>query len=209
MTKFYLKQLFEEPETEAKGVDDKPEGQDNHAADKAEKKYTEDELSEIVQRRLARQKAADQKKLDEAAKLAEKQLDEAAKLAEMTAMEKAEHRLDAMQKEIESLKREKTLNDMGKTARQILSESDITLNDSLIEMLITEDAEQTKENLTMFTESFKSAVQAELKKQLSGKTPKTGGEKPEMTKEEILKIKDPVKRRQAISENLELFNKRK
>lgn len=204
MSKFFLKQLFEEPEPSGAGEPEKGKGTENKAGageekkDGTEKKYSDEELDAIINKKFAKWKADEQKKIDEAAKL-----------AKMTAQEKAEHERDELQKELDALKREKALSDMGKTARQILSENDIALSDSLVEMLITEDAEQTKENLAKFTEAFKAAVQAELKKQLSGKTPKAGGEKTGITKEEILKIKDPVKRRQAIAENLELFNKRK
>ena len=61
---------------------------------------------------------------------------------------------------------------MTKTARSILSDKGIQVEDNLLSNLITEDAETTKENVESFADLFTAAVDKAVTEKLKGKTPK-------------------------------------
>ncbi len=75
----------------------------------------------------------------------------------------------------------------------------------IVERLVTDNAETTKQNVEEFSKLFSDAVEAAVKERLKGETPRRGTPASKMTKEQILAIKDDPKRIQAIRENIELF----
>lgn len=163
-----------------------------------DKKYTDADLDRIINKKFA-----------ELQKKKEKEVAEAKKLAEMNAQEKAEYERDQLQKELDALKKKDTLSEMTKTARNILSEENINLNDNLLSMLVTTDAEQTKTAINNFSKLFKEAVESAVKERLRGNTPRRGtgsGASKTITKEEIMSIKDAEARQKAILDNKHLFN---
>lgn len=153
-------------ETEAKVTsEEKPDGKTKSAA-----KYTDEDFD----RKLNQKFAEWQKKKDE-------EISEAKKLAEMNAQEKAEYELNkereahaATQKALDELKRKDTLTEMTKTARKMLSDSGINASDEILSVLVTTDAEQTKNAIDGFTKLYKEAVEAGVKERLRGETPKAG-----------------------------------
>jgi len=186
-----------EPELEEeKNTEETPEEKlKEPEKEKSEKKYSDEEVNAILSKKFAKWTA--QK---------EKELDEAQKLAEMDAQQKAEYERDKLEKELAELKRENTLNAMGKTARTMLSEQGIHLSDALVSILVTEEAESTKTNVDNFVQLFKEAVDAAVNEKLKSGTPKRMAGGKAMTRDEILNIADAKARRKAIQENLELFN---
>ena len=64
-----------------------------------------------------------------------------------------------------------------------------------------------KEAVEAFSTMYKEAVQKAVKDALKGKPPKAGngGDKPSMTKEQILAVKNPSERQKLIAENITLF----
>ena len=73
--------------------------------------------------------------------------------------------------------------------------------------LIGADAEKTNEAVTAFAAEFEKAVNARVKEALKSKTPKGGsaaGAKG-ITKEEIMKIKNPLERQKMIAAHPEAF----
>lgn len=172
------------------------QGNDNGAGG-APAKYTDDDLNRII----AAKKAEWIKKKDA-------EVDEAKKLADMNAQQKAEYERDKYQKELAEYKAREALSKMSSTARKMLAEQDISIADDVIAMLVSTDAEKTNAAIKGFTEAFNNAVAAAVKKKLGGKEPRTGSEK-HITKDDILKIKDPAARQQAIAENIELFGGKK
>lgn len=130
------------------------------------------------------------------------------KLADMNAQQKAEYERDKYQQELAEYKAREALSKMSSTARKMLAEQDISIADDVIAMLVSTDAEKTNAAIKGFTEAFNNAVAAAVKKKLGGKEPRTGSEK-HITKDDILKIKDPAARQQAIAENIELFGGKK
>lgn len=177
--------------------DQKPGGKsDNDGKDDArnEKKYSDADLDKIIESKFAKWQ-----------KQQAKAVDEAKKLANMTAQERVEHERDKLKAELDALKKANAVAEMEKTARGILQTDGVNIPDSIISYLVAEDAEATSNNVKAFSKAFKAAVQAEVKSQLSHKSPSTGATGKAMTKEEINKITDPVKRQEAIRSNLNLY----
>lgn len=176
MKKIFDLQLFAEeaadaasaPET-AEKTTDRPraaadtgkDGADTKAAD--EKKYSDKDLDDIIDKRFARWQKEQQKAVDEAKKL-----------GEMNAQQKAEYQRDQLQKELDALKKKDALAEMSKAARKMLSESNINVPDELLSMLVTTDAESTKAAVDGFAKLFKEAVESSVKERLRGEIPKRG-----------------------------------
>lgn len=158
-----------------------------------EKKYSDKDVDEIVKRKFADWKTKEEKKIDEAKKL-----------EQMDAEQKIKYERDKLQQELDQLRAEKTKNEMMKAARGILQEESISISDNLLEILVDQEADKTKENINDFVELFNAEVEKVVKEKLRGTTPRKGGGS-KISKEDILKIADPVLRQQTIAENLELF----
>lgn len=208
MNRIYLQLFAEEGEPDNGGKQNQAEqgkqgaeqggtqGNDDKAGG-APAKYTDDDLNRII----AAKKAEWIRKKDA-------EVDEAKKLADMNAQQKAEYERDKYQKELAEYKAREALSKMRNTARKMLAEQDISIADDVIAMLVSTDADKTNAAIKGFTEAFNNAVAAAVKKKLGGKEPRTGSEK-HITKDDILKIKDPAARQQAIAENIELFGGKK
>lgn len=162
---------------------------------KSEKKYSDEDLDKIIAKKLEKWQKQ---------KIAE--LDEAKKLATMTEQERAEHERDALKAELEELKHKNTVAEMEKTIRAILKENNInTVSDDIVSVLVNDDAEITSNNTKSFIKAFKASVQAEVKAQLAGKSPKAGTPSQGVTKDAIAKEKDPYKRQAMIRQNMNLY----
>lgn len=191
-------QLFAEPATEPTEPQAQPtEPKTEPTEPKAEPKYTDDDVNKIIGQKKA-----------EWEKKKQKEIDEAKKLADMNATQKAEYERDKIQKELDEYKKKDTLAEMSKTARKILADSGISISDELLAMLVTVDAEETKAAVDGFTKAFNDAVESKVKERLKGEPPKRGTKTgaAEITKEQIMAIKDDELRQQKMLENKELFN---
>lgn len=171
----------EQKETENNNSDDKKQN---------EKRYTDDEVNEIIN-----------KKFEKWTKQKEKEMDEAKKLADMTAQEKVEYERNQLKKELEELRNANTISEMSKTARGILKERNIDISDELLSMLVTKEADTTKKNVEGFAEMFDKAVEKAVNEKLKGNPPKKGPGNKTLTKEDILNIKDRTERQRKIAEN--------
>ena len=185
--------------TEAKDAAGKGDGKadaEKKSEPEEKPKYTDKDVDEILNKKFAKW----QEKQDKA-------VSEAKKLAAMNATQKAEYERDQLQKQLDEYKRKDSLAEMTKTARNMLSESGISVSDGVLAMLVNTDAEQTKAAVDGFSKAFKDAVEEAVKERLKGRTPKvgTGSLKP-MTKAEIMAIRDPELRQKMMLENRELFN---
>lgn len=208
MTKLFLQIFSDEADEAETKTNETAEAKDNAGkgdvkADAGKKsepeekpKYTDKEVDEILNKKFAKW----QEKQDKA-------VSEAKKLAAMNATQKAEYERDQLQKQLDEYKRKDSLAEMTKTARNMLSESGISVSDGVLSMLVNTDAEQTKAAVDGFAKAFKDAVEEAVKERLKGRTPKvgTGSSKP-MTKAEIMAIRDPELRQKMMLENRELFN---
>ena len=149
-----------EPETKAD--ENKPGTEQKQEANKAEeKKYSDADLDRIINKKFAEMKQKEEKKVAEAAKL-----------AEMNAQQKAEYERDKIQKELDEYKRKDALAEMSKTARKMLSDEGVNVPDELLSRLVTTDAAETKTAVDSFTKLFKAAVDDAVKEKARGTTPK-------------------------------------
>lgn len=130
-----------------------------------EKKYTDDDVDEIIKRQKAEWEK--QKKKDD---------DEAKKFAKMNAQEKAEYKQQQLEMEIQKLKDERVLSNMRDEARKQLSEKGINVSDKLLAFMVSKDAEETKEAVDSFAELFNAAVNEAVKGKARQSTPKEGGQ---------------------------------
>lgn len=179
-------------ENGSQGTEKKP---DNGTDDRKVAKYSDDDLDRIINQKFAKWQSAQQEKIDEATRL-----------ANMTAQERAEHERDRLQKELDELKHKTAVADMERTARNILLADGISVPDFLVSTLVREDAEETSKAVKTFAEAYKSSIQDAVKQQLTHNAPQTGGMSG-LTKEAIMKVKDPIKRQALIKQNMALFKR--
>ena len=125
------------------------------------KTYTQEELEEIVKARVAREKKA-----------AEKAVEEAAKLAKMNEEEKREFEYQKLQEELAELKRKDAYYGLSREASKMLAEHDIQANDDLLKFVVDDSAEETQSKVNSFVELINAKVEEGVQKALSGRTPK-------------------------------------
>lgn len=185
-------------------IDDQVEDTDvetpdeNNTEETGEKKYTDDDVDEIIKKRLSRA----QKKFE---KEQQEKVDEAKKLAKMNADQKQQYEMEKIQKEAAEARAELATYKMRDTASSIFKEQGITANDEALDLVTTSEADSTKTNvskLVKFAELIKEETTKELTK---GTTPRVTGKAQTITRDEIMQIVDPVERQQKIAENMSLF----
>ena len=161
-----------------------------------EETFTKAQLEEIVKQRVAREKKA-----------AEKAVEEAKKLAKMNEDEKAKYELEQLQNELAELKRKDARNGLAKEATKMLSEHEIPVDEEVFEVVVKETAEETKAKVEWFAGLVDRLAEQKSRKALSGNTPKANVVNGKvLSKEGILAIKDSTERIRAIQENPHLFN---
>lgn len=194
-------QLFAEPEGQEGGAEGGKGGEGTEPAGSNDgsgaagdgKKYSEAELDAIVQQRIK----------DEQEKAARAKT-EAERLAQMNAQEKAEYERDQLQQKLDEMEKERAIAQMTSTARKMLADVNINVSDDIVSMLVSDDADKTKAAVDGFISLFNQSVQNAVKDALKGNPPKAGNAAT-VTKEQIMAIKDPIARQNAIRENFELF----
>lgn len=195
-------QLFAEDSADSgdDGSDDGDDGSDDDddRGDEPEKKYTDADIDKIVKERLARERKAAEKKARQQA--------EAEKLKNMTAAEKRDAEFEEMKARLATLEAEKNQASMLSTASDILKDAGIVVSSKLVGHLIAETADETKANVDEFVKLYNDAVNKGVKAAMkaSGSNPKKGGTST-LTREEIMKVKNPTERQKLIKENMHLF----
>ena len=181
------------------GSDDGDDGSDDDDhSDEPEKKYTDADIDKIVKERLARERKAAEKKARQQA--------EAEKLKNMTAAEKRDAEFEEMKARLATLEAEKNQASMLSTASDILKDAGINVSSKLVGHLIADTADETKANVDEFVKLYNDAVNKGVKAAMkaSGSNPKKGGTST-LTREEIMKVKNPAERQKLIKENMHLF----
>lgn len=191
-------QMFAEDDSTggASGEPAAPTGkQDNEpgAEPKATPKYTDEEVDRILEKKFA-----------EWQKKKEKQVSEAERLSKMTAEEKANERIKAMEDKLREYEQGAARAEMTKQARAILSDKGIHVDDALLANLISEDADSTKASCESFINLFNVAVEKAVKEKVKGETPRAGGSSG-ITKEQIMAVKDRAERQRLMAEYKHLF----
>lgn len=159
-----------------------------------EKKYTDEDLDALIEKKFSKWKKAE-----------EKRVSEATKLAEMNAQQRAEYERDQYKQEIEQLRAESEKSKMESAALEMLSEQGINVNQKLVSTLVSDNAEATKESVGAFIEAFNEAVENAVNDRIKSAPPKKFGGGSALTKEEIFKIENKSERQRVIAENIHLF----
>lgn len=173
---------------------------------KEDNKLDGDKLVKKLQKRIGKEqneKHSLQERLDKAnAKIKELQSGKANK--DSLDIEATMSKESEKDKEIASLRAQIARRDNIKQTDEVFKEAGLTVSDDVLNMVVVDDEKQTYANvqaLIKYTNQIQSGVKKDL---LKGSTPRANG-KPTMTKDEINKIKDPIKRQQAIADNLSLY----
>ena len=162
------------------------------------KTFTQDEVNEMISKRLQRER----KDIKAQIEAERKQAEELAKLSEQ---EKASKLLELKEKElndkIKAFESEKLLNE---TTKQLASKN---LPVQFAEMLKGNDAEKTFENIQLFEAKFNEAVEKVVTERLRGNVPKTttSSSVASITKEQFRKM-DLMQRQELFNNDRELYN---
>lgn len=170
-------------------------GDDDKGENKSQPKYTDEDLDRIIQEKKAKWE-----------KQAKDNEEEAKKLAKMNAQQKAEHERNKLQKQLDELLAEKARADMAREARKMCAEANVNVSDDILASIITSDADTTKTAVESFISIFNEEVEKAVKDALKGSSFKRGtGSNGGVTKDDIMKVSDPIERQRLIRENMNLF----
>ncbi|NCJ14442.1 capsid assembly scaffolding protein Gp46 family protein [Staphylococcus pseudintermedius] len=167
-------------------------------SDEETKTYTEEEFNKRLHDELSRRMKQKEKEKQEA-------VEEAAKLAKMNKDQKAEYEREKLEAELKQLRAEKAMNEMRSEARVMFKDKDIDVSDELLDIVVSDSAETTKNNVDNLTKILDEMVQKKVKETLRQNSPKSFS-KSGLSRDEILAIKDDSERQNAIAQNMHLFN---
>ena len=159
-----------------------------------EKLYTQDELEQAIKSRMDRE-----------TKKREKEIAEAEKLAKMNEAEKQKYEFEKLQEENERLKAEQNRWTLGKEATAMLSEHQIQATDDILNFVVGKDAEETSERVKAFAKLVEDTSNALVQDKLKGNAPVRQKSSQPLTRDDIMKVKDPSERIKLIQENSHLF----
>ncbi len=165
-------------------------------------KYTDEDVDRLISEKFAKWEKRRQE--EEAKKIQEAK--EAEKLKNMSETEKTNARLADMEKQLESYKAKEAHSAMEKEARRLFQDADLSVNDSLVSMVVSDKAETTKANVDSVIALIRAEVKKATQAMVDKATPKTG-KKSNVTKEQILAIADTNERQKLMRENWSLFQK--
>lgn len=129
-----------------------------------EKKYTDAELDEIINKKFAKWKEKEEKKVKEAQA-------EAEKLAQMDLEEKHKYQLEQLTQENEELKKLSKRIEMSKEATKLLKEKKIEATEDILDFVVTDEAESTKANIDKLSSIIQNQVKLVDAERATGKTP--------------------------------------
>lgn len=148
-------------EAEAKPVEP---GSDNDQP----KTFTQEEVDKMVQKRMARYDREHQKEIDSAKS-------EATKLAKMNKDQKKDYELQQAQQQARDAEAKLARYQLRDTVRKQLVDGGFTPEESDIDLVVTADAETTKQNGDALLAMVERIRNDERQKTLSGTTPKVSG----------------------------------
>lgn len=137
-----------------------------------QKMFTQQEVDKMVHKRMARYDRDHQKELEDARNAG---AEEANKLAKMTKDQRKDHELEEANRRAQDAQTELARYKMRDTARKQLVEGGYTPTDEDIDLIVTDKAESTQQNVQAvlsMVERVKSATRDEM---LKGKTPQVQG----------------------------------
>ncbi|HFI0106871.1 TPA: DUF4355 domain-containing protein [Streptococcus suis] len=137
----------------------------SETAETTEKKFTQEEVNALIEKRLAKQEKSFNKRIQE-------KLDEAEKLRQMNAEQKAEYEAQKQADYIAELEAKINRSGLEKEASKILSEVGIAVDDNILGFVVKDTAEATKEAVESFSVLVNNLADKKVSEMLKGKTPK-------------------------------------
>lgn len=122
--------------------------------------YTDEQVNDIVKKRLAR-----------AEKEKQAAVDEAAKLAKMNADQKKDYELQKAQKERDELKSQLASYQMGKQARSMFEDAKLSVTEDDLKHVVTPEAESTETNVKWLIAHDQAVAERIRQELLKGSTP--------------------------------------
>ena len=131
-----------------------------------DKVFTQDEVTAIVEARLARERSKAEKETE---KKIESAIQEAERLAKLSEDDRKKEAEEAKDKELEATKAELARVYLERDTMSRLAEEKIP--SEFKDFLMGTDAESTNENIKAFKPIFESMIQKQVEERLKGKTP--------------------------------------
>ena len=160
-------------------------GENDHEKNGNPKTFTQDQVNEMIEKRIARERAKLKEETDKAVKTAQ---EEAAKLAKMNADQKKEYesqkkdeQIARQKEEIEQLKAEALRAELSKQVGSELQAEGYPATVDVMEFVVGKDADETKARKDRFIAIIQADRKAQAEKRATGNTPKQygNGQKPD------------------------------
>ena len=159
---------------------DQGTGQDNQDSGEGgqeTKTFTQEELDKIVQGRIAKERKAWEKHLED-------EKTEAQKLETMSEKEKKKYQEEKRIKELDD--REAAITRRGLTAQAKVQLADKGIPTELAEILNLTDAESCKKSIEIVEKAFQSAVEKAVEEKIKGREPMKKAKDAKLTDEELV-----------------------
>lgn len=171
-----------------------------------EKKVDSDKIVEKLKKRIGKEQASKhdlEKQLKDAQAEIER-IKSGKSIKKLSDEDKAKKASDEKDAKIAELEAKLARNEAIKQTAEVFKESGLNVSDKVLDMVVANDDEKTYANVQTLIE-FAQSIQSDTKKgMLKGHTPRQNGNN-KMSKADIMKINDPVKRVEAIKQNMSLF----
>lgn len=171
-----------------------------------EKKVDSDKIVEKLKKRIGKEQASKhdlEKQLKDAQAEIER-IKSGKSIKKLSDEDKAKKASDEKDAKIAELEAKLARNEAIKQTAEVFKESGLNVSDKVLDMVVANDDEKTYANVQALIE-FAQSIQSDTKKgMLKGHTPRQNGNN-KMSKADIMKINDPVKRVEAIKQNMSLF----
>ena len=171
-----------------------------------DKKVDSDKIVEKLKKRIGKEQASKhdlEKQLKDAQAEIER-IKSGKSVKKLSDEDKAKKASDEKDAKIAELEAKLARNEAIKQTAEVFKESGLNVSDKVLDMVVATDDEKTYANVQTLIE-FAQSIQSDTKKgMLKGHTPRQNGNN-KMSKADIMKINDPVKRVEAIKQNMSLF----
>ena len=171
-----------------------------------EKKVDSDKIVEKLKKRIGKEQASkhDLEKQLKDAQAETERIKSGKSVKKLSDEDKAKKASDEKDAKIAELEAKLARNEAIKQTAEVFKESGLNVSDKVLDMVVANDDEKTYANVQTLIE-FAQSIQSDTKKgMLKGHTPRQNGNN-KMSKADIMKINDPVKRVEAIKQNMSLF----
>lgn len=155
---------------------DQEPSQDTPPTQTEDKTFNQDDVNDIVAKRLAREKVKFEEEYK--AKL-ETEKQEAEKLAKLSEAERQKAILDKQQQEFETERAEFQREKIELEVTKQMASKNLPIE--FAPLLVTEDADSSFENIKSFEKNWQEALEKAVNEKLKGNTPKAGGSNAEQT----------------------------